>query len=48
MPWLLYEDLAALLQGAERSRILRWGIRHTLEAGREAREQARWKPGGGR
>ncbi|MBI3858493.1 MAG: MCE family protein [Planctomycetes bacterium] len=35
----LYEDLAALLEGAERSRILRWGIRHTLESGREARKE---------
>lgn len=35
----VYEDLAALLEGAQRSRILRWGIRHTLESGRAARNE---------
>ncbi len=35
----LYEDLTALLEGAQRSWILRWGIRHTLESGREARKE---------
>lgn len=42
----LYEDLATLLQGAERSRILRWVIRRTLDSGRKA--QARDDRGGDR
>jgi len=35
----LYEDLTAVLEGAERSKILRWGIRHTLQSGRQARKE---------
>ncbi|MBI2205125.1 MAG: MCE family protein [Candidatus Rokubacteria bacterium] len=32
----VYEDLTSLLEGARRSWILRWAIRHTLESGRAA------------
>ena len=35
----VYEDLTTLLEGAERSWILRWGIRHTLKAGQKARNE---------
>lgn len=35
----VYEDLTTLLEGAERSWILRWGIRHTLKAGQKARSE---------
>jgi len=35
----VYEDLTALLEGAQRSWILRWGIRHALESGRAARKE---------
>ncbi|MFQ5846751.1 MAG: MlaD family protein [Candidatus Methylomirabilales bacterium] len=34
-----YEDLTALLEGAQRSWILRWVIRSTLKSGREARHE---------
>lgn len=34
----VYEDLRALLEGAQRSRILRWGVRHALQSGRAARK----------
>lgn len=33
----VYEDLTALLEGAQRSLILRWGIGHALDSGRAAR-----------
>ncbi len=36
----VYEDLTTLLEGAQRSRILRWGIHHTLESGRAARHES--------
>ncbi|MCI0483761.1 MAG: MlaD family protein [candidate division NC10 bacterium] len=35
----VYENLTALLEGAQRSWILRWAIRSTLESGRGAREE---------
>lgn len=35
----LYEGLTTLLEGAERSRILRWAIRHALKAGRKALDE---------
>lgn len=35
----VYEDLTALLEGARRSWILRWAIRHTLESGRASRQE---------
>lgn len=35
----VYENLTTLLEGAERSWILRWGIRHTLKAGQKARNE---------
>lgn len=35
----LYDDLALLLEGAERSRLVRWGIRHEIESGRKGRKE---------
>ncbi len=35
----VYENLTALLEGAERSWILRWVIRSSLESGREAKQE---------
>ena len=35
----IYDDLAALLEGAERSRLVRWGIRHTIDSGRQGRKE---------
>ena len=36
----VYEDLTALLEGAQRSWLLRWAIRRTLDSGRSARPAA--------
>ena len=34
----LDDDLVLLLEGAERSRPVRWGIRHEIEVGRKGRK----------
>lgn len=36
----VYENLTALLEGAQRSWLLRWAIRRTLDSGRAARKEA--------